>query len=159
MRTRALRAERSEQHRHAGANVGRFDGAGAKPRRSRYDGAMRIAQHDARAHRHQLVDEEHARLEHLLVHEDHAVALRRRDDGDGHEIGGKRRPRLILELRHMPAKVALHGHRLIARHEEIVALDAALDAKPLKAHERGAQVFDAGALDAERRARHGRRGR
>ena len=89
------------------------------------DRAMRIAEHDARAHADQLVDEEEARLEHLLVDEDHALALRRGHERDRHRVRRERRPRLILELRHVPAEIALDHHLLLGGDDEILALDAA----------------------------------
>src|SRR3712207_8010414 len=48
--------------------------------------SVRVAEDDARAHADQLVHEEHARLEHLLVHQHHAVALRGRHDRDRHHV-------------------------------------------------------------------------
>ena len=83
-------------------------------------------------------------LEHLLEHQDHAVALGRGDDGDRHQVGGKGRPGLVLELRHMAAEIVVDLHGLAGRHHEIVALDAADDAEPLKAHPDRAQMLDAG---------------
>ena len=38
---------------------------------------------------------------------------------------------------------------LVGRDDEVVAVDVADDAEALEAHERRAQVLDAGALDAE----------
>ena len=141
-------AERGEEHRHAGADVGRLHAAAVQLRRPDDDGAVRVAQHDARAHADQLVHEEQPRLEHLLVDDDHALALRRRDERDGHRIRRERGPRLILELRHRAAEVAADLHLLVRRDDEVLALDATDDAEALEAHERGAQVLDAGALDA-----------
>src|SRR5665647_3723065 len=50
----ALRAERGEQHGHAGANVGRFHATAVQFRGADDDGTMRIAEYDARAHADQL---------------------------------------------------------------------------------------------------------
>jgi hypothetical protein len=115
---------------------------------------VRIAEHDPRAHADQLVDEEHARLEHLLVHHHHAVALGRGDDRDRHHVGRERRPGLVADGRHVAAEVRLHHAPLLGRDHQVRAVDAALDAEPLEAHERGAQVLDAGLLDAQLRVRH-----
>jgi alpha-L-rhamnosidase len=90
--------------------------------------AVRIAQHDAGAHADQLVDEEHARFEHLFVHQDQPIALRGRHDGDGHEIGGECRPWLVLELRHMAAEVGANLAGLLRRHDQIVSIDRACNA-------------------------------
>src|SRR6476469_2758265 len=56
----ALRAESGDQHRHAGADVGLFQERAPQARWSVDERAMRIAEHDARAHRRELVDEKHA---------------------------------------------------------------------------------------------------
>ena len=116
---------------------------------------MRIAEHDARAHADQLVDEEQARLEHLLVDEDHARALRRGDERDRHRIGRERRPRLILELGHVSAEIALNDLLLLGRDDEVGAVDRARDAEPREAHQRRAQMLDAGVGDADLRAGDG----
>ena len=71
-RARALRAQRGQEHRHSGANVRRLDRRSAQRRGSRNERTVRIAQHDARPHADQLVDEEHSRLEHLFVEENDA---------------------------------------------------------------------------------------
>ena len=69
---RSLGAKRSDQHGHAGADVGAFHAGTAQSCRTGDDDPMRIAQHDSRAHRDELVDEEHAAFEHLLEEQDHA---------------------------------------------------------------------------------------
>src|SRR5688500_3055318 len=148
-------AEGGEEHGHAGADVGRLDGGAAKLDRAGDDGPMGVAEHDPRAHADQLVHEEHARLEHLLVHEHHAAALGRRDDGDGHHVGREGGPGLVREGRHVSAQVALDLAALLRRDDEVLPLDAAGDAQPLEAHQGRAEVFDAGALDAQLRAGDG----
>src|SRR5438067_7769523 len=54
----AFGAQRSEQQRHAGANVGTRDLRAGETVSADDDRAMRIAQDDARPHRNQLVSEE-----------------------------------------------------------------------------------------------------
>ena len=117
---------------------------------------MRIAQDDARTHPDQLVDEEHSRLEHLLVHQDQPAALRRCDDRDRHEIRGKRRPRLILELGHVAAEIALDLSRLLVRHDEIGAVDFALDPQPGKPQSRRPEMLHPSVDDPQRRSGHRR---
>ena len=68
-------------------------------------GAVRIAEHDPRAHPDQLVHEEEPGLEHLLEDQQHAGALGRGDDRGGHDVGRERRPGPVLELRHVAAEV------------------------------------------------------
>ena len=132
--------------------------AAAQPRRAGDERAMRIAEHDARAHADELVDEEQPRLEHLFVDENEPGALRRRDDRDRHRVGRKRRPRLVLELRHVSAEIALNDRLLSAsaRDDEIGSVDHARDAEPREAHQRRAQMLDARVRDANLGARHRR---
>ncbi len=66
---------------------------------------MRIAQQQSGAERHELVHEEQAGLEHLLEHENHAVALCGDHHRNGGQIGGKRGPRSVLDLRNVPTQV------------------------------------------------------
>jgi hypothetical protein len=81
----------------------------------------------------ELVDEEHARLEHLLEHQDHALALRGRDDGDRHHVGREGRPRLVLELRDVPAEVGADDALLPGGDDEIVPFRIlAVDTEPLE---------------------------
>src|SRR5688572_21208811 len=133
-RAGATRAERSEQHGHPGTDIRRFDGGPAQRRGPGHQRAMWVAEDDARAHSDELVDEEHSRLEHLLVHQNEPLALRGGDDRNRHDVGRERRPRLILELRHVPAEVAPDFLVLILRDDQIVAVFLADDAEPLEAH-------------------------
>ena len=80
-------------------------------------------------------------------------ALRRRDERDRHRVGRERRPRLILELGHVPAEVALDDLLLLGRDDEVGAVDRARDAEAREAHQRRAQMLDAGVGDAELRRR------
>ncbi len=54
-----------------------------------------------------------------------------------------------------PPKSSLIFMRLAGRDDKVVALDPAVDAEPLEVHPDRAQMRDAGARDAQRRARHG----
>src|ERR1700730_9299098 len=85
-------AESGEEQRHSGSDVGRFEERSAETGWAVNEGTMRVAEHDSGAHRRQLVDEEHARLKHLFVHEDQTLALCRSDDRDRHRIGRESRP-------------------------------------------------------------------
>ncbi len=83
------------------------------------------------------------------MHEDEPVALRRRHDRDGHEVGGERRPRLILELRHVAAEVAPDLARLLGGDDQVGTVLAALDAQTLEPEAGRPQMLDAGVLDAQ----------
>ena len=67
------------------------------------------------------------------------------------DVRRKRRPRLILELRNVSTEVALNDLLLLGRHDEIGSVDLARDAEPREAHERRAQMLDAGVGDADLR--------
>ena len=71
------RAERRDQHRHAGADVGARHALPVELRRAVDDRAVRVAEDDPRAHRDELVDEEEPVLEHLLEDQDRPLRLRR----------------------------------------------------------------------------------
>src|SRR6478736_4364123 len=80
----AFGTQRREEHGHAGPNVRRFDAAAVQLARADDDGTMGVAEYDARAHPDQLVHEEQAGLEHLLVDDDHSLALGGGDERDRH---------------------------------------------------------------------------
>src|ERR1700675_2266157 len=82
----SLRAEGGKEQRHPCSDVRRFEERAAKTRWAVNQRPVRVTEHDARAHRRELIDEEHARLEHLFVHEDEPLTLRRRHDRDRHRI-------------------------------------------------------------------------
>ena len=105
--------------------------------------AVRIAEHDPRAHADQLVHEEEPRLEHLLEDEKHAGALRGRHDGGGHHVGRERGPGPVLQLGHVAAEVGADAPLLVGVHGEPVALDPRADAEPLEAEQRAAEIVAA----------------
>src|SRR5450759_823481 len=148
---RTFGAQCREQHCHSRADVRRLEERAAQARRPVYQRAVRIAEHDARAHGGPLVDAEHARLEHLLVHENESLALRRGDDRDGHRVRGERRPRLVFELRHMAAHVGLDLPRLLRRHDQVRPILYALDPQAGEPHPRRAKMLDAGVFDSQLR--------
>src|SRR5262249_21671289 len=83
-----LGAERSDQQRHAGANVG----AGEAVRLAielawpDHDSAMGIAEHDPCAHTDQPIHEEQPALEHILVDARRATRLGGHNQGYGDQI-------------------------------------------------------------------------
>ena len=74
----------------------------------------------------ELVDEEQPVLEHLLEDEDRPLRLRRDRERDRRQVGGKRRPRAVLDLRDLAAEVVLRSELLTGRnvHARPVDLDA-----------------------------------
>ena len=86
---------------------------------------MWVAENDSRAHADELIGEEQAVLEHLLEHQHRPVGLCRDGESDRGEVGGKSRPRSVLDLRHVAPEIVLH-HQLLSRwhaHEAVALLD------------------------------------
>src|SRR5579872_764545 len=110
---------------------------------------MRIAKNDPRAHADQFVDEKHARLEHLFVHQDETLTLRCGDDGDRHEVGWERRPWLVFELWDVASQVTLDLAALVCGHDEIVSVHHALHPQPRKPHAHRSKVLYAGIGDTK----------
>ena len=102
---------------------------------------MRVAQDDLSPHTDQLVHEEHPGLEHLLVHQDQPAALGRRHDRDGHEVRRESGPRLILELRDVPAEIGLDFSRLLGRDHQIIPFYGTADSQTLEPQASRAQVL------------------
>ena len=94
-----LSGEGSDEQRHTGADVGRFEPSAVELAFADDDDAMRVAEDDLSAHGDERIDEEHSAFEHLFEEDDGALALRCRRDGDAHEIGGVCRPRRVVDLR------------------------------------------------------------
>src|ERR1700730_4540212 len=72
----SIGAERREQKGHSSPNGRRLEACAAQPRRAVDQRVVGVVKDDSRAHGGELVDEEHARLEHLFVHENESFALR-----------------------------------------------------------------------------------
>src|SRR6266550_4421872 len=145
---RSLSTERCQQHCHSGSDVWRFEKCAAEPRRTMNKRTMRIAENDSCAHRREFVDEEHARLEHLLVHENQPLALSRGHDCDRHRIGRERRPRLVLELWNVAPHVGLYLSRLFGGNDQVVSVLDALYAESRETHPCRPQMLDARVLDS-----------
>src|SRR5829696_201120 len=71
----AVGAQRGDQHRHARADVRRLEPFAAQAARADDERAMGVADRDRGTHQLQLVGEEEAVLEHLLVDDDRALRL------------------------------------------------------------------------------------
>src|SRR5207237_2365046 len=130
--------------RHSRTNVGGFDLSASQARRPDDHGAVRVAEDDARTHADEFVHEEHARLEHLLVHHDDALALRCGHDGNRHHICRECGPRLVFELGNVAAKITLNPLLLLGGDDEIGLVRSALDAAPCKSYPIGLEVIDVG---------------
>ncbi len=116
---------------------------------------MRIAEDDPRPHGHELVGEEHPRLEHLLVNEHRALALGGRDQRDGREIGRKGGPGSVIDLGNRAEGVLADRAGLVPVHRQDVPIHRHPNPEALEGDERGVQVLDGRVLDGELAPRHG----
>ncbi len=128
----ALGAERGQQHRHAGADVGRLHALAAQPPRAGDDRPVRVAHDDVGPHQDQLVGEDQAVLEHPLVHEDRALGLGGEGDRDRGQVGGEGGPRAVLDLALVLPHVRLDHELLPAGHEHVVAVELACAAQAVR---------------------------
>jgi hypothetical protein len=108
---------------------------------------MRVAEDDTRAHRHQLVGEEQAALEHLLEDEQRAERLRRDRDCDRRQVGWERGPRAVLDLRDVATEIVLHDELLPRRHVDARVTQLEPDAEPRERRQDRGQVSDLDFLD------------
>ena len=146
---RALGAQRRDEQRHAGADVGALHALAVKPARAAHDRAVRVADDHPSAHRDQLVDEEQPVLEHLLVDQDQALGLGGHGQGDAGEVGGEGRPGSVLDLGDGVALVALDPQRLSGRHDHVGAVAVDPAAEPLERQAGHAQVVRDAVADAQ----------
>src|SRR5437763_4100508 len=123
-----VRAQRRDEHRHSGADVGALHALAVKTARAADHRAMRIAEDHPSAHGDELVDEEQAVLEHLLEDQDHPVRLRGERERDAREVGWERGPWALPDLRDGPTPVAAHAQLLAGGHHHVVAVEPDLAA-------------------------------
>ena len=71
------------------------------------------------------------------------AALRRGDDGGGHDVGRERRPGAVLELGHVAAEVGADPPLLVGVDVRRLAVDPRPDAEPLEAQQRAAEIVSA----------------
>src|SRR5690606_23583878 len=135
-------AQRRNEERHPGADVRALHHARVQARWPDHHRPVRVAEHDPRAHADHLVGEEHPRFEHLLVDEDRALALRGHHERDGGQVRRERRPRAIVDLRHVPAEIHTALLLLIRRDQQVLTLDLAPDPEPVERQQRRIQVLD-----------------
>src|SRR6185295_6666965 len=89
------------------------------------------------------------RLEHLLEDEDHAGALRRRDDGDRHGIRREGRPRSVFQLGDVPTEIESDSALLIPVDRETGPLEPWPNAKAIEAQQRRAKIVSANPFDGQ----------
>src|SRR6185312_2831157 len=150
----SLRTEARYEHRHARADVRALHPLAVETRRPVDDGAVRVAEDDARAHVHELVDEEQAVLEHLLEDQDGALRLRRDREGDRRQVGRESGPGAVLDLGDLGADVVLDRKLLAARHTHRGAGDLPADSESLERGPDGDEVLGDNVLDDNFALRH-----
>ena len=115
---------------------------------------VRVAEHHARAHADELVDEEQPALVHLFVEQHGALGLRGRHQRHAHEIGGEGRPRAVVDRRDGVAEIRPHRQPLARGQDEVVAVGARAHAEPAEDREGHAQMLETGVLDDDLTAGH-----
>ena len=154
----ALGAHGRDEQRHAGADVGRRHARGAQGYAAvvAYDGgAVRVAEDDLRTHVDELVDEEEAALEHLLVYEHGTLCLRRHHEEYRQQVGREAGPRGVGDGHYGAVDEALDGVVLLLGNVYVVAalLEAYSEAGELCRYD--AEVVVRDILYRKLRLRHG----
>src|SRR5215212_5582209 len=150
----ALGTQGGDQDRHAGADVGRGQARPAQPPRPDHDRPVRVADRDLGAHRDQFVDEEQPVLEHLLEDQDRALGLRGEGDRDRREVRREGRPRAVLDLGLVVARVARDDELLAARDDDVAALPARMQPEALEHEADHPHVLGHALADAKLPAGH-----
>ena len=117
---------------------------------------MRVAEHDAGPHFDQTIHEHQAAVEHLLVDQYGAAALRRHHQGDADEVRREARPRHVVDLRHHAIEIRHHDKFLIGRHDDVLAIVLPVDTKAPVHDARHAVFLRMGVDDAHAGAGGGR---
>src|SRR5918999_727683 len=137
----AVRAERGDEQGHARADVRAREALAVKTARAADDRAVRVADDHPSAHGDELVDEEQAVLEHLLVDQHQPLCLGGEREGDAGEVGGERGPGPVLDLGDGVAHVGLDPQLLAGRDDHVASLELNPAAEPLEGQPRHAQVL------------------
>ena len=120
--------------------------------RTGHDGAVRIAERDARSHVYQFIDEKHARFEHLFEDEHRAFDLRCDDRHNARQIGRKARPRSVVDFRRRVSDIAVYFKFLPFGNGERRAVDIPCDAEFAETEPERPHILRIDAFDRERTA-------
>ena len=116
---------------------------------------MGVAEDNLGTHVDELVDEEQAALEHLLVEQHGATSLGGYHDEHAEEVGGQSRPRCISQRHDGTVDKRVYHVVLLTWDIEVVALHLYADTQSAECLRNDAQVFDGHILDADAVATHG----
>ena len=108
---------------------------------------MRVTDRYRGAHHHQLVGEEQAVLEHLLVDDHRAGRLSGQRQCDAGQVRRECRPRAVLDLWHVIAGVVADHQLLVAGDDDVGAVDLAAQPQPLEYQSDHPQIGRHGVLD------------
>ena len=153
----AVGREGSDEQGDAGADVGAGHTACAQPDLAVVaydDGTVRVAEDDLCAHVDELVDEEQAAFEHLLVEEHGATGLRGHDEQHGEQVGREAWPGSVGEGHDGAVDERLHGVVRLSRDDEVVAVGLDLDAQSAEGVGDDAEVLRRHVLDGDAVADH-----
>ena len=86
-----------DEERHARPDIRRADGRAIERRGAGDNGAVRIAQHDRRAHGDEFVNKKEPRFEHFLMDEAGTFRLGCDDEQNGEEVGWEAGPGAVFD--------------------------------------------------------------
>ena len=147
-----------DEQRHAGADVGRGHARGPQPDAvvvADDRGAVRVAEDNLRPHVDELVDEEEAALEHLLVDEHGALGLGGHHEEYRKQVGGESRPRRVGDGHDGAVEEGVDAVVLLGGDVDVVAPLLEADAHAGELGGDDAQVVVGDVLDGELRLGHG----
>src|SRR5262249_24678555 len=146
-RRASLRAQARHKHRHTGADVAALHALAKQLRRPAHDDAVRIAEDDPCAHRHELVREEEPALEHLLEDTNRSERLRRNRDRDRRQVSREGGPGPVLDLGDVAAEVVLDDELLIRGNADARLSDLDAQTEPLERRQDRDEVLRLDLLD------------
>ena len=104
----SLGPQSRDQEGHPRPDVRTLHPPSSKLGRPHHNGSMGVAEDDLGPHPHEFVREIHPGFEHLLVDQNRALSLGRRDEGDGGQVGREGWPRSVIHLRDVAEGVGVH---------------------------------------------------
>ena len=119
------------------------------------DGTVGVAEDYLCSHVYQLVDEEQAALEHLLMEEDATAGLCRDDDEHRQEVGRQSGPRCVGQRHDGAVDEGIYLIVVLTRDDEVVALNVYLHAKAAESVGDDAEIAERHVLYAYAVAHHG----
>ena len=119
------------------------------------DSTVGVAENNLGTHVDELVDEEQAALEHLLMEQHGTAGLGGHNDQHRQQVGRQARPRGVSERHDGAVDERVDDVVLLVRYIEVVAVDLNLNTEAAEGIGDDAEVVDRDVLDADAVAAHG----